>query len=193
MWLVGARSTARPEGPAMGWLHSTSPLKTMEQVLKDFGINPLLLAAQVVNFLILLFILKKFLYKPILSVLDERKKRIEESLKNAQEIEKRLLQTEEDRQKILAKATAQTQKMMDETKKEIILMKEESRQQTQQQVETMMKKAQELVRLEKEKMMIEAKGELSDLVLSVLRKVTGQVLTKDVQKKMIEEEIKNLS
>ena len=48
------------------------------EIIKQFGINPILLAAQVVNFIVLLFIFKKLLYKPILKVLDERKKKIEE-------------------------------------------------------------------------------------------------------------------
>jgi len=74
------------------------------EIFNQFGINPLLLLAQVVNFAVLLFILKRFLYKPILKVLEERKKRIEESLKNAEEIEKRLVETAELEEEILAKS-----------------------------------------------------------------------------------------
>jgi len=51
------------------------------EILKEFGIQPTLLLAQIVNFLIILFVLKKFFYKPIIKVLDARKKRIEVSLK----------------------------------------------------------------------------------------------------------------
>src|SRR3989344_4706705 len=97
------------------------------EILNQFGINPILLAAQVVNFLILLFILKKFLYKPILKVLEARKQKIEESLKNAEEIERKLLLTEEEKEKILAKTSLEAQKILDETKKEIEVMKEEGK------------------------------------------------------------------
>ena len=67
-------------------------------ILSQFGVKPILLAAQVVNFLILLFILKKFLYGPILKVLSERRKKIEDSLKNVEEIEKRYNEMKEIRE-----------------------------------------------------------------------------------------------
>ena len=71
------------------------------EFLKEFGIQPTLLIAQIVNFLIILFILKKFFYKPIIKLLDDRKKKIEESLKNAELIEERLKQTEEKSAQII--------------------------------------------------------------------------------------------
>src|SRR3989344_6794797 len=122
------------------------------EILKQFGIDPLLLAAQVVNFLILLFILKKFLYKPVLKVLDERKVRIETSLKNAEEIEKRLILTEEEKEKILAKASIEAQKMLDQTKKEIEVLREEMMQNAKDQADDVVKKGQEFAKNEVEKM-----------------------------------------
>ncbi len=75
-------------------------------ILNEFGIKPILLAAQVVNFLILLYILKRFLYKPILKVLNERKNKIADSLKNAEEIERKLVEISEEEQKRIAKAVS---------------------------------------------------------------------------------------
>src|SRR3989344_2654121 len=49
-------------------------------ILKSFGIQPTLLLAQIVNFLIILFLLSKFFYKPIIRMLEDRKKRIDQSL-----------------------------------------------------------------------------------------------------------------
>ena len=71
------------------------------EILKNFGIQPTLLLAQIVNFTIILFVLKKFFYKPITKVLEERKRRIEESLKNADEIEAKLQKTAEKTAQIL--------------------------------------------------------------------------------------------
>lgn len=161
--------------------------------LSDFGVQPILLAAQVVNFLILLFILKKFLYGPILNVLEKRKKTIEQSLKNAEEIERRLLKTEEDRERILLRAAEDSQKMLDETKKEIALMKEESRAQTQQHSEAILRKGQEALKMEQDRMMSEARSRLLDLAIVLFHKVTGKAITKDDQKKIFEQEIKHLS
>ncbi|MEK7617262.1 MAG: F0F1 ATP synthase subunit B [Patescibacteria group bacterium] len=161
--------------------------------LSDFGVQPILLAAQVVNFFILFFILKKFLYGPILKVLAERRKKIEDSLKNAEEIEKRLLETEEQKEKILAKASEQAQKIVDEAKKAGVLIVEEAHQKAFKDAENIIKKAVEAGRMEVERMISEARSQLLDLVIAVISKVSGKVFTKDDQKKIIQQEIKHLS
>src|SRR5688572_12301567 len=110
----------------------------MESVVRDFGIQPVLLAAQVVNFLILLLILKKFLYGPILKVLETRKKRIEESLKNASVIELRLQKTEEEKEKVLEKAALEARKILDEATKSANLVIEEAHKKASQDIVELM-------------------------------------------------------
>src|SRR3989344_8122556 len=88
------------------------------EILENFGIQPTLLFSQIVNFTIILFLLKKFLYKPILKVLDDRHKKIEESLKNAALIEENLKKTEDQSKKIVADAQAQAQTLITNAKKE---------------------------------------------------------------------------
>lgn len=162
-------------------------------ILNQFGINPLLLAAQVVNFLILLFLLKKFLYGPILKVLAERKKRIEDSLKNTEEIERKLLEIEEEKEKILAKAAAEAQQMMDETKKELEAMKEEGKLQAQHLAAQIIRKGEESARAGVEKMKQEMMAHLAQIVAVGMEKVSGKVLNKRDQREMIEREVRGLS
>lgn len=161
--------------------------------LSDFGVQPILLAAQVVNFFILLFILKKFLYKPILKVLEKRKETIAQSLKQAQEIELKLAKTEEEREKVLAKAADEARKIVDEAIKSSNQLALEARQKTQADIEIMLKKSEQQQRLEREKMHQEIRGELADLVALALQKVTGKVLTKKDQKELIEKSVKELN
>lgn len=163
------------------------------EILQQFGINPILLAAQVVNFFILLFLLKKFLYGPILKVLNERKKRIEDSLKNAEEIEKRLQETNEKIDQMMAKASGEIQVMMSEGQKMRDQILYEAHQKASKIVENMMKKGEEALRVEKEKMLGEVRGEITRLVVAVFHKLTGKVITQKDQKEMIEREVKNLS
>jgi len=59
------------------------------ETLSSLGIDLKILLAQLVNFGILIFLLSKFLYKPVLKMLDQRKKKIAESIKKAEEIEKK--------------------------------------------------------------------------------------------------------
>lgn len=163
------------------------------EILNQFGINPILLAAQIVNFALLLFILKRFLYKPILKVLEERKVKIEESLKNAQEIEKRLLETEESREKILAKAASEADKLLDSARRELEAMKEEMRQDAQKQAELIIKRGEEAARAETTRMEQMVMGKMAEIMAVGMEKVTGKILNQKDQKEIIEREIKNLS
>src|SRR5437870_10658982 len=61
-----------------------STFKLME-ILKNFGFEPILFIAQIVNFVIIYLILKKFLYKPVLKLLKDRKQTIAGGLKQAEE------------------------------------------------------------------------------------------------------------
>jgi F-type H+-transporting ATPase subunit b len=78
--------------------------------MEALGLDIKLLLAQVVNFLLLWFILSKFLYKPILKMLDERKKKIKDGLDNAVKIEQKLAGIEQKEKEILKSATVKAQK-----------------------------------------------------------------------------------
>lgn len=162
------------------------------EILNQFGINPVLLAAQVVNFLVLLLILKKFMYKPLLKVLQERKQKIADSLKNAEEIERKLLETEEEKDKIIVKASKDAQKIVEDTKKEMEALKQELQQAAQEQAEQIIKRGEEAARAEAEKMQQEIMARVAEVVAVGMEKVTGRVLNKS-QKEIIDRSMKNLS
>ncbi|MFI5205711.1 MAG: ATP synthase F0 subunit B, partial [Candidatus Paceibacterales bacterium] len=86
------------------------------QIAQQFGIEPILLLAQIVNFLIILFVLKKFFYKPIVKMLEERKTKIKESMVNADLIETRLKETEQKSAAILESARKNAQELMEDAK-----------------------------------------------------------------------------
>lgn len=163
------------------------------EILKQFGVQPILLAAQVVNFLILLFILKKLLYKPILKVLDERKKRIEDSLKNAEEIEKKLQQTQEQSEKIIADTLKEAQKIMDQTKEAAAQIIED----TNKHAEQILLKAQDdgkkIIKTQEQVLMDQMKENAGRLVSLAFEKITGKKITREDQKRIIEKEVKNIS
>ena len=163
------------------------------EILNQFGINPLLLAAQVVNFALLLFILKRFLYKPILKVLETRKQKIEASLKNAEEIEKRLLETEEESNKMLAKTSLEIQKMMDEAKKERAMHLEETKVLAGKMHDDIIQKASEEAKVNAVKLEQAVMAKVADIVALGMEKVTGKIINKKEQKVLIEKEVRNLS
>jgi F-type H+-transporting ATPase subunit b len=95
--------------------------------MEALGIDGRLLLAQVLNFGVLLFVLNKILYKPLIKMLDDRKSKIEEALANNQKIEEKLSEITEKEKTILKKAQKkaeeESEKLMElaqEEKKKII-------------------------------------------------------------------------
>lgn len=98
------------------------------EILENFGFEPILFIAQIVNFLIIFLVMKKFLYKPLLKVMNERKKKIEEGLKNAEESNRLMTETIEKEQEILKNAHLEAKKLLAEAKAkhdELLLKTEE--------------------------------------------------------------------
>src|ERR1041384_7823899 len=85
--------------------------ETLHDTAQTFGWNWQLFLSQVISFVIVAFLLKRFAYKPILAVLEERRRKIEEGQINAEKIKKELAEAEKRYQQIVAKGNADAQKM----------------------------------------------------------------------------------
>jgi len=81
-----------------------------------FGWNWQLFLSQVISFSIVAILLRKFAYKPILAVLEDRRRKIEEGQLNAEKIRKELADAEKRYQEIVGKANADAQRMIDEAR-----------------------------------------------------------------------------
>lgn len=118
------------------------------ELLNNFGFEPILFIAQIVNILIVFFVLKKFLFKPLVKTLEDRKHKISEGLHFAEEAEKRLQEATEKEEQILRKAQDFAKKMLDETKTEQAKMLKEAEASTQALVNKMLKDAREQISFE---------------------------------------------
>src|SRR5919197_5375710 len=88
----------------------------LRETAETFGWNWKLFLSQVVSFCIVALLLRRFAYKPILAVLEERRRTIEQGQINAEKIKKQLAEAEQRYAEILAKANADAQKMIDEAR-----------------------------------------------------------------------------
>jgi F-type H+-transporting ATPase subunit b len=152
-----------------------------------FGWNPWLFLSQVVSFSIVALLLKRFAYKPILAVLEDRRRRIEEGLLNAEKIKKELAEAQKRYAEILAKANADAQKMIDEARESSAHLAERKQQEAIAAAEQIIAKAREAAAFEHERTMESMKRELGRLVVETTAKVTGKVLTSEDQQRLQEE------
>ena len=154
---------------------------------EQFGVNGWLLLSQIVSFCVVAFLLHKFAYHPILTVLEERRKRIADGLANAEKIKQQLAESEQRYQEILTKANTEAQKMIDDARASAAAVKEKETQRAIGEAEQILTKAREAAALEHMKMLTELKREVGRLVIGTTAKVTGKVLSADDQKRLSEE------
>jgi F-type H+-transporting ATPase subunit b len=172
---------------------SSGILDSAKETAETFGWNPWLFLSQVISFVIVALLLRRFAYKPILGVLEERRRRIEEGLLNAEKIKKELAEAEKRYQEILAKANADAQKMIDEARESSAHLAERKEQEAIAAAEQILARAREASVLEHERTMAELKRELGHLVVETTAKVTGKVLTSDDQRRLQEEAARQLA
>lgn len=164
----------------------------MEKILSDFGVQPILLAAQIVNFLVLLFILQKLLYKPVLKILEERKRKIEEGLLNAEKIQKELEETESKRAQIIEKAIDEGKQVITEATMSANQIISEAHVKAKTDMESMMAEGMQMIAGEKEKMKAEVKSEIANMISLTMEKVLGKGLDSNSQKKLVDDAMRSI-
>jgi F-type H+-transporting ATPase subunit b len=166
--------------------------QTLRDTVETFGWNPWLFFSQVISFVIVALLLRRFAYKPILAVLEERRRKIEEGQLNAEKIKKELAEAEKRYQEIIAKADADAQKMIDEARESAAHLSERKQQEAIAAAEHIITKAREAAALEHERTMESLKRELGRLVVDTTAKVTGKVLTPEDQQRLQQEAARQL-
>ena len=163
------------------------------QIFNTFGVTLPKFIAQVILFLIVYFILSKYAFGPVLAMLNERRRRIEEGQHNAEKIKRQLAEAELRYQEILRKANEEAGKLLEEARLSSELHSQKATQQAIKEAEGIIHRAQEAIVLERDKMVSEVKKELIGLVVDTTAKVTGKVLTPDDQKRLSDETARQLA
>ncbi len=168
-------------------------MEQLQHIFNTFGVSKAGFLASLINFIILLFILQRFAYKPLLQVLDERRKKIAESMKQAEQIKEELAKTQAARDEILQKANQNAQRMIDEARLAADKFRDQKLNEALQSAQETLRKAQEAGRQEREKILSDLRKEMVGLVIATTTKVTGKILTQDDQKRLADETLKELA
>ena len=161
--------------------------------MDSLGIKWQILVAQTISFSIVFFVLWKFAYGPIFSMLQARREKIAESLANAEKIKADVARTEAERQKILADAGDQANKLIDDARQAASRVREQETQKAIAAAEQIVVKAREAATQERAQMLAQLKREVGRLVVQTTATVTGKVLTSEDQKRLAAETEKQLA
>ncbi len=162
------------------------------ELFKDFGFEPIFFSAQIINFLILAFIFKKFLYQPILKLLKEREEKISKGLADAQKATLILEDAGLKKDKIIKDAVLEAERIVKETKISSEEIRIDLYQKSKQQADRLMNDARQLMETEHEKLLIQAQDVSIDLAKRVLDRVLSGIFTKQEKEKILQRNIKLL-
>lgn len=160
---------------------------------ETFGLDWAKLIAQVIIFGILFFALKKFAFGPILDVLEDRKKRIAESIENAEKMKEELAAAEAKRDELLKQANADAAKFIEEARASADAVGARKIQEATAQAESVLAKAKEAAERDRDQMMNQLRSEMGRLVVDTTAKVVGKTLTPEDQKRLQQEAVAHLS
>jgi F-type H+-transporting ATPase subunit b len=152
---------------------------TFKAIFKKFDVRWPTLIAQMVNFIIVAFVLYKFAVKPVVATLDERQQKIAEGLQYAEEMKTQLAATERERAEKLQEAAADAQRILSESREQSKEMIEVKTQEAAAQAEAIIRKASEATELERQKMLSEVRQEVARLVVETSAKVLTRELSSD--------------
>ena len=163
------------------------------EILSKFGVDWPHFIAQLILFLIVYFVLNRFAFAPLLKVLEERRKRIEEGQLNAEKIKKQLAEAELRYQEVLRKANDDAQVMLDESRKNNEAFSQREMEKAVKDSAAIVERARHEITSERNRMVDEVKREMVSLVVKTTAQVAGKILTPEDQKRLSEEAAKELA
>jgi F-type H+-transporting ATPase subunit b len=162
------------------------------ELLDKLGVDWKILIAQIVNFVILLAVLYRFLYRPVLKMMKERSVKIEKGVKQAEKMGEEVEKMKRDYEIEILKGRKEAGTIIETAKKEGEKMRNEMVEEAERKIEKSLKKAKETIRDEKNKMMVEIKSEVGEMVILATEKVIGEKLNKETDKKLVEATIEKI-
>lgn len=162
----------------------------MADLFTKLGIDWKLLIAQVINFAILFFVLKRFAYKPILSMLERRRTTVEKSLTDAKKIEERLSALEQERETVLRKARAEAHAIVETAAQDATAFTEQSKEKTKAETAALIETTRKDVARMKEAVVSEAKEDIANLVVAGAEKIIRIKLTPKDDRELIHDALK---
>lgn len=162
-------------------------------ILGTFGIRGDLFIAQLVNFAIVLLVLWKFVYKPIFAMLDARKEKIAQSMKDADAIAERAKVSEEEHGAIIVSARKEAQALIESAMKETEVRKNTMMEGAKREVERVIHFGKEKLEQEREESMLKLRKDVADLAVRAAAKIVTEGLNEKKSQSLAEEVVRKLT
>lgn len=162
------------------------------ELIKNFGIDPILLGAQIINFLVIFYFLRRFLYKPILGVLKKREEVIKEGIKKSEEANSRLEKIVKDEKTIFTNAQMQAKQIVQDARDTMIKEASKTEENAKKEAEKILNDARKQITFEAKKVEKRLTLSISNLALKFLEKSIQGVFSEKEQEEILKRTVKKL-
>jgi F-type H+-transporting ATPase subunit b len=155
--------------------------------VEQLGINPIFLLSQIVNFLLLAFLLQRFAYKPILNMLDKRREGIEKQLEDARLAAEARANAESERQEILDQARGEAQGVVAEATQRGDDQSAKIIAGAREQAQAILDEARSEAVAERDRLLGEMRGQIAALSIAAANRLIGEALDEERQRQLVDE------
>ena len=160
--------------------------------MEKLGIDPALFITQIINFLIIMYILQRFAYKPLLSLLDKRREEIASGLAMKEEIQKKLEEMEDDRKKVMREAREEARRVV---KDAVVEAKKQSEAYLASEKENLREERVKIldeVAREREKAVEDARKQSLEYAVLISEKLLDQKLDQKEQQRLLASAVRHV-
>lgn len=161
--------------------------------IADLGINLPVLVAQLVNFTVLLVVLRLVAWGPLTKMLDERRERIADSLSAADQAKAQVAESERQVQEQVEASRREAQALIGQAQEIAARIQADARTQAQADAEATLVRARNEIQLERDTAIADLRKEFADLTISAAEKVINQSLDRGQHRRLIEEALADSS
>jgi len=165
----------------------------IQQIASTFGVDWPHLLSQIISFSIVCILLHRFAYKPILKILEERRRQIAQGLADSEKIRVELAQAEATCREIILQADGQATKLIEQAHTAAAHVQQQETQKAIAAAEQILVKSREAAAQEHARMLTDLRREVGQLVVQSTAMITGKILTKEDQRRMAAETIDQLT
>lgn len=155
--------------------------------MEGLGLDLKYTISQILSFLILFWLLQRFLFPPLLRILNERSDRINTSLRQAEEIQQQLARTQADYQERMEQARRESQDIVARATQMGEKLKDEIVADAHQQSEAMLNRARVEITSERERAVAELRGQVADLALLAASQVVGKSVDDATNRRLVQD------
>ena len=164
----------------------------MGDTLGAFGINPILLAGQIINFLVIGWVLYRFLLKPLQANMKARSDKIARGLLDADNAKAALQEAAQEKERILAEAYHQSSRILERARDEAERLRAAALQRAGADAERMISEARGLMALERQELEREMQGLSIELSGKILESVVTELFTEEDKARIVTEGMKRI-